>query len=75
MKRFDFLEYLVNETKRICLNKIHGYISEHPERFPLNPICEFCGSNEILIRHHPDYDFVDIYVTCCHQCHWWIHNR
>ena len=37
--------------------------------------CEFCGSYETLQKHHPDYDYPLIYVTCCVACHKWVHNN
>lgn len=41
---------------------------------PLEKECEFCGETENLHRHHPDYDFPEIIVTCCGSCHLFIHR-
>jgi len=53
---------------------VHSIRKHHPEKQPLANICEFCGINEGLIRHHPEYDMPEVYVTCCRRCHWWIHK-
>ena len=53
---------------------VHSYTNHYPEKYPLASSCEFCGRTEKLRRHHPDYDFIGIYLTCCRQCHWWVHN-
>jgi len=37
--------------------------------------CEFCGATENLVRHHPDYDYPEIFVTVCKSCHNWIHHH
>ena len=31
-------------------------------------------STQNLKRHHPDYDYPDIFVTCCSSCHAHIHQ-
>ena len=41
---------------------------------PLGDMCEFCGSVENLERHHPDYDYPHIIVTCCSTCHKYLNN-
>jgi len=43
------------------------------EKLPLGEFCEFCGKVEGLLRHHPDYNLPEIYVTCCCKCHKWLH--
>jgi len=42
--------------------------------YPLDSQCELCGSTQNLKRHHPDYDYPDIFVTCCSSCHAHIHQ-
>jgi hypothetical protein len=54
---------------------------------PLASECEFCGVHEgtphivrydgkptpvKLTRHHPDYDYPEIFVTACRECHNYI---
>jgi len=54
--------------------KLYTYIHDHEEDYPLAEACEFCGDKERLVRHHPDYDHPEIYVTCCSMCHQWVHR-
>lgn len=58
--------------------KAHYYISNNKHKFPLNKECELCPEDDIktenLERHHPDYDYPEIYVTVCDKCHQWIHG-
>ena len=44
-------------------------------KIPLGSECEFCGSKRNLERHHPDYDFPHIFVSCCDSCHKWVHKN
>jgi len=36
--------------------------------------CIFCGSNQKLERHHPDYTKPLEFLTVCHRCHLRIHH-
>lgn len=54
--------------------KIYTHINHHEKSYPLAEACEFCEEKESLVRHHPDYDYPEIYVTCCSMCHQWIHR-
>jgi hypothetical protein len=54
--------------------KMYSYIHGHEKDFPLANGCEFCEDKELLVRHHPDYEYPEIYVTCCSMCHQWIHR-
>ena len=47
-------------------------ISGHPELFPLNDECDFCGSWEKLEHGHIDYEYPDLYLTVCHRCNMWM---
>jgi len=53
---------------------VHGIRKHNPELQPLASNCLFCGGSDNLVRHHPDYDVPEMYVTCCRQCHWWVRN-
>jgi hypothetical protein len=41
--------------------------------------CEICPEDDIrtttLERHHPDYDYPEIIVTVCQECHKWVHRK
>lgn len=41
--------------------------------------CELCPEDDVhienLIKHHPDYNYPLITVTCCQSCHLWVHKR
>ena len=63
--------YRKNNPKKVYVHELRKH---HPERQPIANACLFCGSQENLVRHHPDYNIPALYVTCCRQCHWWIHN-
>jgi len=52
--------------------KVHQMMNNNPDKYPLLNQCEFCPNTENLQRHHPDYDFPEIYVTVCAFCHRWI---
>lgn len=41
---------------------------------PLSSKCELCSSTEHLLRHHVDYDYPEIIVTVCSECHSYIHK-
>lgn len=48
-------------------------IKAHNEarKIPLASECEFCGSTRNLQRHHFDYEFPQLFVTCCTRCHYY----
>ena len=59
-------------------HKLYLFIYKHPELYPLADACELCPENpetQDLMHHHPDYDYPEIYVTCCKICHVWIHKK
>jgi hypothetical protein len=55
--------------------RMYTFIHDHPELFPLALTCELCEETQDLMHHHPDYDYPEIYVTCCKVCHVWIHKK
>jgi len=38
-------------------------------KIPMGLYCELCGSTDMLIRHHLDYDEPTLFVTLCLPCH------
>ena len=44
-------------------------------KIPTGSECEFCGSTKSLVRHHLDYNYFHIIVTCCKRCHYWLHEE
>ena len=45
------------------------------ERIPLAEFCETCPEDDIrraTQRHHPDYNFPKIFISCCASCHHFI---
>ena len=46
--------------------KVHNWT--YRNKLPLGPECEFCGSTENLVHHHPDYEYPQIFVTACVGC-------
>lgn len=69
LRKYPTTLYAKKEEQSTFKRKIQhkaGYVSE---KLPLADSCEFCGSLENLGRHHPDYRYPEIYVTCCAECH------
>jgi hypothetical protein len=44
----------------------------HPEKYPLDNKCEFCGDTEKLEHGHIDYDYPELYLTVCHSCNYYM---
>jgi len=57
-------EYLRRNPEK---RRAHNYVLYH--KLPLASKCEFCLNVENLERHHPDYDYPEIFITCCSLCH------
>ena len=53
--------------------KIYNRTNNSKAKYPLATTCEFCGETDRLLHHHPDYEYPELYVTCCSVCHRWIH--
>jgi len=83
--REDTRQYRLNHPKKHCENqkryrknnpektKVHNVVWSHPEKYPLDDKCVFCGRTEKLEHGHLDYeDNGDNYVTVCHQCNHWM---
>lgn len=52
-----------------------NFASNH--KIPITALCETCPEDEVNVatqRHHPDYDYPEITVSCCAKCHWYL-NR
>lgn len=45
------------------------------QQLPLASMCEFCESLQNLERHHPDYEYWEIYVTCCRKRHRFLDEK
>lgn len=49
------------------------------QKLEIGTSCELCPDNDKrrmnLERHHPDYDYPEIFVTVCSECHSWIHKE
>jgi hypothetical protein len=56
--------------------RIYGLIHLHPEDYPLDDKCIFCGEPTKLEHGHLDYeDSGNNYVTVCHKCNYWMGRR
>lgn len=48
-------------------------------KIPLGECCELCPDDDKHItkleRHHPDYNYPSIFITCCGECHEAIHSK
>jgi hypothetical protein len=57
---------------RVNPEKIHAHIIAN--RIRIGSECELCPENDIikenLARHHPDYNYPEIFVTVCYSCHY-----
>lgn len=62
------------ETQKMWEVKHPEYkkIQNIAQKYPKLKQCEFCPRTKKLERHHPDYDYPDIFATCCRECHIWI---
>lgn len=47
----------------------------HAEKIPLSKFCELCPEDDVrpaTQRHHPDYKYLTIFVSCCASCHAYV---
>jgi len=59
-------EWKLNNPKK---SKIHNLVVHHPDCYPLDDKCVFCGTTEHLEHGHLDYEDDGVnYVTVCHRC-------
>lgn len=53
--------------------KIYDLIGNHPERYPLDTVCVFCGETKDLEHGHLDYEDEGYnYLTVCPSCNRWM---
>lgn len=48
------------------------------QKLPINRLCELCPDNDKQFatdRHHPDYNYPEIFVSVCSECHSWIRKE
>jgi hypothetical protein len=80
-KRKEYYRLRDKERAKNGISK--QYRSKNPEkmyahvianRFKIGEECELCPEDDVirekLTRHHPDYDYLEIFVTLCHSCHY-----
>jgi len=69
-------KYNLNNVEKL---KVGYFVRNRKHLFPLASECELCPDNDAettdLLRHHPDYEFPEIYVTVCRSCHWYVHAQ
>lgn len=63
--------YSDNKERYRIYNKIN--YKERKGILKRNSFCEKCGSNQNLIKHHPDYSKPFEFITLCKNCHNKIH--
>lgn len=70
-------EWAKRNKKKVVLKTIR-WQTKNPEkvkaerlirRKPIKSYCEWDGSTENLLRHHPDYSKPYYYITLCARCH------
>jgi len=64
---------MVHKYEKLLKTRKRRYAEKKARRLPLGELCEFCDEINGLVRHHPDYNLPEIYVTCCFECHKWVH--
>jgi hypothetical protein len=45
---------------------------QQAKKIPLGTFCEVCPEDDVrkaTQRHHPDYNYPEIFVSCCPSCH------
>jgi hypothetical protein len=48
------------------------------QKVSLEEFCELCPEDDkrkAIMRHHPDYDYPEIFVSVCGACHRHVHNQ
>ena len=53
-------------------------IAYYSAKIPLAKFCEVCPEDDVrkaTHRHHPDYDYPQIIVSCCTACHTYLNNE
>jgi len=70
----------MSEEDKILYHKYYATIVANPihkniEQYPLAEYCELCPEEDRKKprdRHHPDYNYLEIYVSVCSKCHLWL---
>ena len=53
--------------------KVYSLMHSHPDKYPLDNACIFCGATENLEHGHLDYEDEGCnYLTVCHLCNMWM---
>ena len=69
----QYLNQAKKDQKRYRKERPKVYAAvDKARKYPIAKKCEFCGRTKNLQRHHPDYNYPEIFVTCCKECHIWI---
>jgi len=69
-QRMEDPEFREKDNQR---QRFYQYIQMHPDLFPLDDKCIFCGRTQRLEHGHLDYENEGHnYVTVCHQCNGWM---
>jgi hypothetical protein len=53
------------------------YLANYSLKLPLAEFCEVCPEDDIqkaTSKHHPDYDYPQIIVSCCARCHTYMNK-
>jgi hypothetical protein len=53
------------------------YLANDILKIPLAKFCEVCPEDDVRLavhRHHPDYDYPQITVSCCKSCHYYLNK-
>ena len=75
-QRRAYMYKLISERRKLKkYDHIHLKTSRHIKKLWLRPdTCQFCGSKNRIVAHHPDYLKPFEIVFCCDICHKKIHS-
>jgi hypothetical protein len=63
-------EIMAARRKIVNLKYIHKFVASE--------LCEVCPEGEVqkaTENHHPDYNYPEIVVACCHTCHSYLNKQ
>lgn len=66
-------EHTRNENRTQEMWIAHNHVSKEP----LAKYCELCPPEDVREaqeRHHPDYDYPDMFLSLCKSCHTYLHH-
>lgn len=66
------------EIERAQIIANYGSKAEGLEPVPMAEFCETCPEDDIrkaTQKHHPDYNYPTIIVSCCAKCHKYLNNE